>query len=71
MLIRQGQICTEAQAQTFMDTAVAYFRGDGASMIERWSWFGASPDLATSGDGNALENADSTPSTLGKYYITL
>jgi len=40
------QDCTAAEAETFMKTIIEFFRGEGASMVTRWAWFGAFPDMA-------------------------
>jgi hypothetical protein len=41
-----------------MKTAVDWFRGDGKNVVHRWAYFGAFPELASSGNANGLENKD-------------
>lgn len=52
-----GQICSAADAQTFMDTAISAFRNDPTTGVARWAYFGAFAGEAAAGNGNALENA--------------
>jgi hypothetical protein len=37
--------CTAAETEEFMKTAIEWFRGEGSSMVVRWAWFGAFPDM--------------------------
>lgn len=40
-----GAKCDVAQAEVFMKTTIEWFRGEGSSMVVRWAWFGAFPDM--------------------------
>lgn len=37
--------CSPAEAEQFMKTLIEWFRGEGSSMVTRWAWFGAFPDM--------------------------
>ena len=37
--------CTKEEAEAFMTTAIEWFRGEGASIVTRWAWFGAFGDM--------------------------
>ncbi|ODN73313.1 hypothetical protein L202_07859 [Cryptococcus amylolentus CBS 6039] len=63
--------CNADEVKSFMDTAIAWFRGDGADIVERWAWFGAMPRFASAGNANGLENADSSFNDLGNHYLSL
>jgi hypothetical protein len=54
-----------------LQTAITWFEGDGASMVERWAWFGAFTDEASGGNANGLENADGSANALGMTYVGL
>lgn len=55
-----------------MDTAVAWFRGDGADIVERWSWFGAFTDMADiQHNPSGIENSDGSANALGQHYVGL
>ncbi|ODN99112.1 hypothetical protein I350_07267 [Cryptococcus amylolentus CBS 6273] len=64
-----GYICTADEVSTFINTAVTWFRGEGAQYVERWAWFGAMPKYAD--DPNGMENADGTINELGTTYLAL
>ncbi|WWC64504.1 uncharacterized protein I303_107114 [Kwoniella dejecticola CBS 10117] len=64
-----GEVCDAAKQEAFMDTAVAWFKGEGAAYVERWAWFGALPKFSTMTYG--LENADGTLNDLGQHYLSL
>ncbi|EIW71947.1 hypothetical protein TREMEDRAFT_58092 [Tremella mesenterica DSM 1558] len=64
-----GQVCTPDQAKAFMTTVIDWIEGEGASMVQRYSWFGDFPKMST--DGNGLANADGSPNALGQYYVAL
>jgi hypothetical protein len=66
-----GAICTEAEVKSFMDTAITWFRGDGADIVQRWSYFGAFETMASGGDPNGLENTDGSANDMGEYYVSL
>ena len=54
-----------------MKTAVDWFRGDGAGIIERWSWFGAFEQETPADNPNGVENSDGSANSLGEYYVAL
>ncbi|ODN94775.1 hypothetical protein L198_04919 [Cryptococcus wingfieldii CBS 7118] len=64
-----GYICTADEVSIFINTAVTWFRGEGAQYVERWAWFGAMPKYAD--DPNGMENADGTTNELGTTYLAL
>jgi hypothetical protein len=64
-------ICNQAQVEAFMKTAIDWFRGDGAGIVERWAWFGAFPDQASQGNANGVEQADGSANAVGTYYVSL
>jgi hypothetical protein len=37
--------CNAAEAEVFMKTVIEWLRGEGSTMVTRWSWFGAFPDM--------------------------
>lgn len=39
--------CSPAEAEAFMKGAIEWFRGEGASIVSRWAWFGAFSDMKT------------------------
>ncbi|WVQ84678.1 hypothetical protein IAT38_006833 [Cryptococcus sp. DSM 104549] len=64
-----GYVCTADEVNEFMTTAIEWFRGEGASYVERWSWFGAFPGMSTATNG--LEAADASMNALGTAYLAL
>lgn len=37
--------CTPEETEAFMTAAIEWFRGEGASIVTRWAWFGAFQDM--------------------------
>ncbi|WWC91787.1 uncharacterized protein L201_006734 [Kwoniella dendrophila CBS 6074] len=64
-----GEVCDATTQKEFMNKAIEWFKGEGSSIVERWSWFGAIPRF--SGTTYGLENADGTLNELGQYYLSL
>ncbi|WVR09728.1 hypothetical protein IAU60_006804 [Kwoniella sp. DSM 27419] len=62
-------VCNPEDALAFIETASEWFRGEGASIVQRWAWFGAFPESA--GQGFGLEEADGSLNSLGKKYLSL
>ncbi|WVR00105.1 hypothetical protein IAU59_007247 [Kwoniella sp. CBS 9459] len=65
----RGYVCTPEESQYFMETAIAWFRGEGASIVERWAWFGAFPKFADKSYG--LLTADGAINPTGQHYLSL
>ncbi|WWC72096.1 uncharacterized protein I206_106056 [Kwoniella pini CBS 10737] len=64
-----GQKCTLQENKDFMKISINWFESiEGKKFIERWSWFGAFPDVT---DPWGLENSNGTLNDLGNYYLTL
>ncbi|OCF38037.1 hypothetical protein I316_00261 [Kwoniella heveanensis BCC8398] len=65
----RNYVCTAEESQYFMETAIAWFRGEGASIVERWAWFGAFPKFADQSFG--LLTADGAVNPTGQHYLSL
>lgn len=67
-----GDICTDAEVEAFQQTAIGWFRGDGASIVQRWAWFGAFiPTAANPATPNTLEAADGSALAVGVNYVSM
>lgn len=61
-----GKICDQAGVEAFQKTAIDWFRGEGASMVQRWAWFGLQPGA----NSNQVTAADGSANAVGKSYVS-
>lgn len=57
-----------------MKESIGWMRGEGASLVHRWTWFGAwAPGVHAEGSapGFNLIDADGNANELGKYFASL
>ncbi|WWC72081.1 uncharacterized protein I206_106041 [Kwoniella pini CBS 10737] len=64
-----GEICDNEKQKDFMEKAINWFKNEGSSYVERWSWFGSLPKFSELTYG--LENVDGTLNSLGEHYLSL
>lgn len=60
------QVCSAEESKNFMTESIAWMRGEGAALVDRWAWFGAWAAFDT-----PLIKADGTANELGKLYASL
>ncbi|WVF72913.1 hypothetical protein IAT40_007731 [Kwoniella sp. CBS 6097] len=65
----RNYVCNEAESKYFMETAIAWFRGEGSSIVKRWAWFGAFPKYA--GQSFGLLDAGGAVNPTGQRYLSL